>query len=79
MAAAKPPLSKTDSPAPGEVARSVRGGAGAEPARRRDFFPSAGVTAYRARPVGIPPAAYGVHLPLTREALSFVHKPFLIC
>ena len=37
-------------------------------ARRRDSCPSAGAAAYKARPVGIPPAACGVHLPLTREA-----------
>ncbi len=48
----KPPLSK----------------GGAEPARRRDSCPSAGVTAHKAQPVGIPPSACGVHLPLTREA-----------
>ncbi len=42
----KPPLSK----------------GGAEPARRRDSCPSAGVTAHKVQPVGIPPSACGVHL-----------------
>ena len=51
----KPPLSK----------------GGAELARRRDSCPPAGVTAHKAQPVGIPPSACGVHLPLTREA--FLH------
>ena len=32
------------------------------------FPPGCGGTACRARPVRIPPAAFGVHLPLTREA-----------
>ena len=32
------------------------------------FLPGCGGTACRARPVRIPPAAFGVHLSLTREA-----------
>ena len=36
--------------------------------RRRDSWPFADVTGNPARPVGIPPSACGVHLPLTREA-----------
>ena len=37
-------------------------------ARRRDSCPAAGITDNKATPIGIPPAAFGVHLPLTREA-----------
>ena len=67
----KPPLSK----------------GGAEPARRRDSCPSAGVTACRASPVGIPPAACGVHLlpfwryappPPARGSLSLTREAFLL-
>ena len=67
----KPPLSK----------------GGAEPARRRDSCPSAGVTACRAQPVGIPPAACGVHLlpfwryappPPARGSLSLTREAFLL-
>ena len=66
----KPPLSK----------------GGAEPARRRDSCPSAGVTAHKAQPVGIPPSACGVHLlpfwrhappPPARGSLSLTREAFL--
>ena len=66
----KPPLSK----------------GGAEPARRRDSCPSAGVTACKAQPAGIPPAACGVHLlpfwryappPPARGSLSLTRETFM--
>ena len=67
----KPPLSK----------------GGAEPAKRRDSCPSAGVTACKTQPAGIPPAACGVHLlpfwryappPPARGSLSLTREAFLL-
>ena len=60
---------------------------GAEPARRRDSCPSAGVTACKTQPAGIPPAACGVHLlpfwryappPPARGSLSLTREAFLL-
>ena len=68
VGAEKPPLSKTDSPVPGEVARSARRGAGGH-RRWPEGFRRAMPCALSHRQTGRnPSASQARHLPLTREA-----------
>ena len=64
----KPPLSKTDSPVPGEVARSARRGAGGRRRRPEGFRRAMPCTLSHPQTSRNPSASQARHLPLTREA-----------
>ena len=66
--AEKPPLSKTDSPVPGEVARSARRGAGGRRRRPEGFRRAMPCTLSHPQTGRNPSASQARHLPLTREA-----------
>ena len=68
--AEKPPLSKTDSPVPGEVARSARRGAGGCRRRPEGFRRAMPCTLSHPQTGRNPSASQARHLPLTREAFS---------
>ena len=68
VGAEKPPLSKTDSPVPGEVARSARRGAGGRRRRPEGFRRAMPCTLSRPQTGRNPSASQARHLPLTREA-----------
>ena len=64
----RPPLSKTDSPVPGEVARSARRGAGGRRRRTEGFRRAMPCTLSHPQTGRNPSASQARHLPLTREA-----------
>ena len=66
--AEKTPLSKTDSPVPGEVARSARRGAGGHRRRPEGFRQAMPCTLSHPQTGRNPSASQARHLPLTREA-----------
>ena len=68
VGAEKPPLSKTDSPVPGEVARSARRGAGGRRRRPEGFRRAMPCTLSHPQTGRNPSASQARHLPLTREA-----------
>ena len=66
--ASKPPLSKTGSPAPGEMARSARRGAVGRRRRPEGFRRTMPCTLSHPQTGRNPSASQARHLPLTREA-----------